>query len=238
MKVAIWGKGVHCKRYADAFLFYKEDVEIIYVEKSDVGREDADVLVLSEPFLLKDLKLSEYESFRQYRIVISEKLPTDNCSDLLTLSDCLQNNVLMTVHSRLFSPKIYKPDKLREISIKWPNVYQTHMDPIWNTLPNVLDFIYHNEGTFPSISATKLSKEGDVYYFITETGTCSYNVEIYPGMLSDKVKIDNKDIPWPNYIECYHNAFDTLTEEGKNRFFVNYTVKEIRFLNQLLKSTC
>lgn len=64
------------------------------------------------------------------------------------------------------------------------------MDPVWNTLPNILDWLFRQKGSFPDISDSQLEFKGNIVIFKTRILNDSYTFSIIEGKETDKIVVE------------------------------------------------
>ncbi len=229
--VNVLGKGLHSIRYTDALLFSSYSIKADNIEISDLDKHTSDILIIPEPNMMESIPKCLLPFLANYDLVLCEKLPFYDSCKIGEYTDILKAVNINYIHSRLYDDLINIPQK-PEVNINWPNLYSFNMSPIWHTLPNVIDWLFKQTGSYPIADVTKIIKKNEDYIFTTILNDIMYNVIIYPGDIDDLVTVDSQSIQWPNYIDTYQRAFNQVIN-GKI-YEANYTYNEIKLINQLL----
>ncbi len=231
--VAILGCGAHFERYQQAFFFYPGIGNVTQITLNDITQCESDIIVVAEPFLLRSVL--PYLPKSSSQIVICEKLPFRESEDYYYFCKHYSDLKIFFVHTRCYENKYY-PLYQNNLKIEWPNLYYSNMDPVWNTLPNILDWLFRQKGSFPDISDSQLEFKGNIVIFKTRILNDSYTFSIIEGKETDKIVVEGVPYDWPNYVLSYHAFLDQLfhgeiVKEENHK----YTLREIEFIKILIE---
>lgn len=233
--LTIMGSGIHTQRYSDALLFYPRVKNLALINPAMQIPKNTDILIISEPYMITEHVIYKIMQCSNIKQILCEKLPSKKIDETQRIIKQLNEKGLLFIHTRLFESGAVLPQR-NNIDVVWPNNYNSGMDPIWHTLPNILDWIYARVGKIPSLVNTELIFNNNDYILTTELQGRKFSFFIMSGNQDDYVYINNEKSPWPNYIDTYHRVFDYFFDNQTLKFEnYNYTLSIIGLIESLIK---
>lgn len=236
-KVLLIGDGPHLNRYIYSFLFNPHRYECIAYKSTNYLPSTLAFICICEPFGMNTFYEQIIKKY-QARVLI-EKIPFKNCNDLDSFLDKMQDAILIPVSVRLYEDKIVNRSNREEYVIEWPNKSNTGMDPIWSTLPNVLDFIVKQFDVIDIENIEikevyKIANSIDIKIYVQKM---VFLIRIYDTTSSDKVHVNQKELEWPNYLDLYSRViYDAeLIDLHSAAMKWNYIRKEIKIITRMEK---
>lgn len=250
--ILIIGTEVHAIRYIETYIF-RQEVRIDILEINDQCKDIAlkygvkiinkvedynnyDIIFLT----LETIKRNYYIEMisKQYKGILMLEKP-------LSLSVCEANKLLYlsknlnlgVVYNRQFETNINKYKKFlkTKIIIKWPNLSKDKMDPIVNTMANVLDTVFLICGYGEIFELYVQVKNND--YIINfklndiEIEICIYNTDD----LKQKVLINDDVLEWPNYFTTNNNILDNIiTKKLDYEQNIEFAMWNVKGLNKVV----
>ena len=225
--ILIIGNGVHAIRYLETYLFCN-DLNVYFYDynknsKNIINKYGAkkesnikeinkyDVIFLALPINERKPFLEVLITKKYNGIVLLEK-PLS--MDYLEAKDILKRTKKMklgVIYNRQFEKgidysKLYYEDNIR---IDWPNLARDHIDPIVNTMANILDTLFIICGY--SIIKNLQIQHDDEYIITFILNKSSIKIKIYDtNNDKDKIKINDKVLEWPNYFETNNNIIKEI----------------------------
>ena len=200
--VLVLGSGIHKDLYYDALVFLDGVRDIRLNEQIDGHEKD---IVITEPFSLTEEIISDIEASGFSGTLILEKMVSKSISmlELLQGQTCCS---IFVCHRRLYAKKLpLRQDALNEIW--WPNRYETNMNPIWHTLPNIIDSLYLAfDNVFPRL--IDIYQQESIIAVSFEIDGNITKIHIYPGSEGDKVIVNKQMCDWPNAFEITQTAWN------------------------------
>lgn len=242
--ILIIGTGVHAIRYIETFIFKKElNVEIYeYNNKSleiaskygiNTVKKLSDlqkyhIIFLDVPLEVRNAYIEEIAD-KYSNILLIEKPLALYTEEAKHIKEKCKNIKLAVIYNRHFETKInFKKEYYSEnLIVKWPNLSQDHMDPIINTMANIMDtlFIICGYGKIKIYSVVKNNQDYEINF---ELNNVNIKIIIYDtNDLEEKVTINNKVLEWPNYFETNTNIIESILkqeidyEENYEKAFTN-----------------
>jgi len=180
-------------------LAFADGVASLHINQPLSGDESD--LVITEPFYLSGERLKELKVSGFHGTVILEKLAAHTPEEMRHIREAFLYCRLYVAHTRLFSQPLSLP-RNGPVHIVWPNLYDTGMDPIWNTLPNIIDAIFLSTGgRMPELKAVERTATGLALHF--QIDSLELVVLLVPGKSDDLVTVNGAYAAWPN-------AFNTI----------------------------
>lgn len=226
--ILIIGNGVHAIRYLETYLFcndlnvyfykYNKDSKNIinkYGAKTESNIEEInkyDVVFLALPIDERDPFLEVLISKNYDGIILLEKPLSMNYLQAKKILIRTKNMKLGVIYNRQFEKeidysKLYYEDT---IIIKWPNLARDHIDPIVNTMANILDTLFIICG-YNKIKSLQIKHDEGNYIVTFRLNKSSIKIKIYDtNDDKDKIKINDKVLEWPNYFETNINIIKEI----------------------------
>lgn len=220
-KVLILGTDIHAEQYINVLLF-KENFELFQV---DNNFENNDSCVISNK--KKIIDLNEF-----YIIIYSTPLRFSNrdfeylkeYKGILIIEKTQQNfkyidNLSCKIY--IFHLRNFISEDNIELGkyniIKWPNLNNEGMNPLWNVLPNVLDLIKNLDIDISNIKIIKCIKSGNSIIIDFKASEKNFNIKIYnTNNVNSYVNINKKEIEWPNYFIGIEKIFMEIENNNIN----------------------
>lgn len=225
MNVAIIGNGPHFYRYFDSLCFL-QNVENIDANPNSL--ENYDIVAITEPFSIDNIMIEKLDKIPKNTLILIEKLPFYTVTETQEFIKKFTNNRLFFVHHRLFEQTIEIPAS-SVYHVVWPNKYSDNMDPVYHTLPNVIDFAVNQFGF--QIDYDRVEWDENLIYLYSEQGTIK--VEIVDEKKQNLLSVNGLYLSWPNYMDTYSKMLDqALTDEAcyANR---QYVISEMKLIEKI-----
>lgn len=225
MNVAIIGKGPHFYRYFDSLCFFDG------VDKIDVNPDlkyDYDIVAVTEPFSIDSTMVEKLKNVSSDTLILIEKLPFCTADETQAFLSLMTEHRLFFVHHRLFE-QIKTVPQSRVYHIIWPNKSSDKMDPIYHTLPNVIDFCCNWFGF--EIDEDKINVIDNRIVFYSVQGMIE--LEITDEKTQSLLSVNGEYLSWPNYMDTYSqmlkNATATVDYNANHRYLLN----EIKLIEKI-----
>lgn len=202
-KVLIIGNDVHSERYRTA-LFFNDNYDVS-LDYSNNNINDYDYIIFSEPLKFNRNIYTLLENYKG--ILLIEKLQTN-----INLIEKLKCKIYF-IHLRLFDIK-NKNILSKNNHIMWPNLINDKMSKIYNTLPNIFDYIQNEFSLGNKYKILNINNSKDCLLLKIDIDKVNFVIEIYDTKeLDEKPKFNNNEINWPNYFNCINNLFNELSND-------------------------
>lgn len=202
---------------------------------------DFDLIIVSDTlneFAFEFIKIVSEKRYKNKLIL--EKPLTFDYKKTKKICNLLENNRFLIAYTRQF----YVEKKLKLLNskkniIKWPNFYKYNIDPLKNTLPHVLDFIFKLNSSHSNIKIIKTFFKNKDLILNIMINDVNYTVTIYESNNdNDLVNINNINLEWPNYMKIIpimvDMVLDNKTDISENKKIAIYINELLEKINNLL----
>lgn len=221
-KVLIIGNDVHSERYKSVLFF--NDNYIVSLNYSKKNINEYDYIIFSEPL---NFNINIFNLLENYKgILLIEKLQTN-----INLIEKLKCKIYF-IHLRLFDNKNKNLLKKNNYII-WPNLINDKVSKIYNTLPNIFDYIQNEFSLGNNYKILNMNNKEDNLLLEIDIDKVNFIIEIYDTKnIDEKPKFNNNKINWPNYFNCINNLFDKLSN---NKLDFKKSIEIEKKYNKLIK---
>lgn len=205
-KILIIGNDLHSERYKSVLFF--SDNYIVSLDYSNKNINRYDYIIFSEPL---NFNINVFKLLENYKgILLIEKLQTN-----INLIEKLKCKIYF-IHLRLFDNKNKKLLKNNNYII-WPNLVNDKMSKIYNTLPNIFDYVKNEFSLGNNYEIVNMSINTNTLLLEVDIDKVNFIIEIYDTEnVDEKPKFNNDEINWPNYFNCINSLFDKLSNNKLN----------------------
>ena len=228
------GNGIHSKRYLETFLFsdLPYNWEICKTEETMLNKVNN--LIICEPFYLENNTIVVPP---QVERIFIEKLPFHSEDKFESFVKQSKSEIIV-VHTRLYEQKSERIHKLssNENTLIWPNSYHTNMNPFWNTIPNIFDWLcVQFSCQVEDIEISLINKKDDIITVVIHISKLKITIKIIPSNRNDCVVFNNTIVKWPSYIDLYQRAIKTHLNSRDNSSIIKHSIAEIALINKIMR---
>ena len=225
----IIGNGIHVQRYIDSLLFSQQNYLVSKKQDFHDLEKIKGSLVIAEPLLLETLDKIAIPA--GIEAVYIEKLPFMSIKKLRLFMDSASHQKIRIIHTRLYETvnTVISGSVAAKNTIIWPNLYHQQMHPIWNTLPNALDWLVRQLNcSLDSVILLDTKTEYQIIEITVSALDREFLLCIVPSEYTDRVIFNDIALPWPNYMDMYDRAFC-----DKSGWPLEHTEREIQLVNTI-----
>lgn len=226
MNVAIVGNGPHFYRYFDSLCFSQQNIASI--DSNPNSFDKYDVIAITEPFSIDEKMIEKLDKIPQNTLLLIEKLPFYTIEKTQEFIKKFSDNRLLFVHHRLFEQNIEIPTS-PVYHIVWPNKYSDNMDPIYHTLPNVIDFVVNQFGF--QINCDDVDVVENLICFYSKQGIIK--VEIVDEKIQNLLSVNGLYLSWPNYMDTYSRMLAQAVTDYVRYTNHQYIISEMKLIERI-----
>lgn len=244
-RILIIGNDCHANNYITTLLF-NETLKIYYASEHDnhkllknydkfgicnyiLNGEDInnfDYIIYSTPLTFNDYI---YQILKNYKgILLLEKMQIKY--QLISSLKCK----IYFIHLRDFDRR--KKIKLKKHNyIEWPNLTDEGMDPLWHTVPNILDYFNSLISVKNDFKLVECQSDTRRLKIKLLTNNKILNIKIYKTEDKERIPIVNGvNIEWPNYYECISNLiYDLQNNRLRYKYSKNREKKYLKIIKEM-----